>query len=129
MGKFLVASLLNGPASRNTTLIVHSFTATPHEILAEYEEQTGSTWERSYTSIERLKEMEKEEYQIHSPLALVATLRRIWTSGGTLYKFYDDSILGGVDAENLPSQVAANITKQEEGEHPFRSLLRKLSLQ
>lgn len=123
-----MAALLNGTASRNTTLIVHSFTATPHEILAEYEDQTGCTWERSYTTVERLKEMEKEEYQVYSPLAFVATLRRIWTAGGTLYKFYDDSLLGSIDTENIYSQVTANIARQEEGDHPFPSLLRKLSL-
>jgi hypothetical protein len=128
VGKFLVAALLNGSASRNTTLIVHSFTATPNEIVAEYEEQTGCSWEKSYTSLERLREIEKEEYQIYSPLATVATLRRIWTSGGTLYKFYDDSILGSIDTENIYSQVTANIARQAEGDHPFPSLLRKLSL-
>lgn len=108
---------------------MHSFTATPHEILAEYEEQTGTKWEVSYTSMERLKEMEKEEYQIYSPLATVATLRRIWTAGGTLHKYYDDDILGSVDdTETLPSQVTASIIRQENGEQPFPSLLRKLSL-
>jgi hypothetical protein len=128
VGKFLVAALVNGAASRNTTLIVHSFTATPNDIVDEYEVQTGCTWERTYTSMERLKEIEKEEYQIYSPLATVATLRRIWTEGGTLYPYYDDSILDVVETENLCSQVEANITKQEDGEHPFPSLLRKLSL-
>jgi hypothetical protein len=124
VGKFLVAALINSNASRNETLIVHSFTATPHEILAEYEEQTGAKWDKSYTSCERLKEMEKEEYQVYSPLATVVTLRRIWTEGGTLHKFYDDAILGcGDDSETLESQVAANIT-----EGHFPSLLRKLSL-
>ena len=123
-----MAALLNGAASRNTTLIVHSFTATPHDIVAEYEVQTGCTWEKSYTSLERLQEIEKEEYQIYSPLATVATLRRIWTAGGTLYPYYDDSILNGIDTENLCSQVEINIAKQQEGEHPFPSLLRKLSL-
>lgn len=128
MGKFLVAALLNPRAARNTTLVVHSFTATPNEILAEYERQTNSKWEVSYTSLERLREIEKEEYQVYSPMATVVTLRRIWTDGGTLYKFYDDSILGEVDSETLDSQVAANIVKQEEGEGNFPSLLRKLSL-
>ena len=128
VGKFLVAALLNPRAARNTTLVVHSFTATPNEILAEYEKQTNSKWEVSYTSIERLREIEKEEYQIYSPMATVVTLRRIWTDGGTLYKFYDDSILGEVDSETLESQVAANIIKQEQGEGNFPSLLRKLSL-
>ncbi len=107
---------------------MHSFTATPHEILAEYEEQTGCKWEKSYTSLERLKEIEKEEYQIYSPLATVVTLRRIWTEGGTLYKFYDEGILGQIESETLQSQVAANIRKQREGEGHFPSLMRKLSL-
>jgi len=128
VGKFVVAALLNTAAARNTTLIVHSFTATPHEILAEYEEQTGCTWEKSYTSLERLKEIEKEEYQIYSALATVVTLRRIWTEGGTLYKFYDEGILGQIESETLQSQVAANIRKQQEGEGHFPSLMRKLSL-
>src|ERR1700712_2873321 len=94
VGKFVVAALRNTTASRNTTLVVHSFTAPPHEILAEYEQQTGCKWEKSYTSVERLKEIEKEEYQVYSALATVVTLRRIWTEGGTLYKFYDEGILG-----------------------------------
>lgn len=129
VGKFVVAALINGNASKNATLNVHSFTATPHDILAEFEEQTGSKWEVSYTTMERLKEMEKEEYQVYSPLATVATLRRIWTEGGTLHKFYDDDILGSVDdTENLCSQVAASLVRQEQGEQPFPSLLRKLSL-
>ncbi len=128
MGKFVVAALINTTASRNTTLVVHSFTATPHEILAEYEKQTGCTWEKSYTPAERLKEIEKEEYQVYSALATVVTLRRIWTEGGTLYKFYDDTILGQIDSETLESQVAANIRKQEEGEGDFPSLMRKLTL-
>lgn len=128
VGKFVVAALINTNASRNATLIVHSFTATPHEILAEYEAQTGCEWEKSYTSLERLRQIEKEEYQVYSPLATVVTLRRIWTEGGTLYKYYDETILGHIETETLESQVAANIRKQEEGEGNFPSLLRKLSL-
>ncbi|EXJ59089.1 hypothetical protein A1O7_06520 [Cladophialophora yegresii CBS 114405] len=128
VGKFVVAALMNTTASRNTTLIVHSFTATPHEILAEYERQTGCQWEKSYTTLERLKEIEREEYQVYSALATVVTLRRIWTEGGTLHKYYDETILGQVDAETLESQVAANIRKQEDGEGDFPSLMRKLSL-
>lgn len=123
-----MAALVNRAASRNTTLIVHSFTATPNDIVDEYEVQTGGTWERIYTTLDRLKEIEKEEYQIYSPLATVATLRRIWTEGGTLYPYYDDSILDVAERENLCSQVESNITKQKDGEHPFPSLLRKLSL-
>lgn len=123
-----MAALVNNNASRNATLIVHSFTATPHEILAEYEAQTGSTWEKSYTSLERLRQIEKEEYQVYSPLATVVTLRRIWTEGGTLHKYYDETVLGHIETETLQSQVAAGIQKQLEGENHFPSLLRKLSL-
>lgn len=124
----MVAALTNTTASRNATLIVHSFTATPQEILDEYESQTDSKWETSYTSLDRLKEIEKEEYQVYSPLATVVTLRRIWTEGGTLYKYYDETILGQIETETLASQVAANIRKQQEGEGDFPSLMRKLSL-
>jgi len=128
VGKFVVAALTNTTASRNATLIVHSFTATPNEILAEYEEQTKCKWDKSYTPLKRLKEIEREEYQVYSALATVVTLRRIWTEGGTLYKFYDETILGQIDTETLSSQVAANIRKQEDGEGDFPSLMRKLSL-
>jgi hypothetical protein len=78
--------------------------------------------------VDRLKEIEKEEYQVYSPMATVSTLRRIWTEGGTLYKFYDDTILGQIETETLESQVAANIKKQQDGEGDFPSLMRKLSL-
>ena len=107
---------------------MHSFTATPNEILEEYERQTDCKWEKSYTSVERLKEIEKEEYQVYSPLATVVTLRRIWTDGGTLFKYYDETILGQIETETLESQVAANLRKQKEGEGDFPSLMRKLSL-
>jgi hypothetical protein len=112
VGKFVVASLLHPSASRNTTLVVHSFTATPNQILAEYERQTNSKWTVSYTSLERLKQMEHEAYQLHRSVATVITLRRIWTEGGTLFKYYDDSLLGTVDTECLEDQVREAIDKQ-----------------
>jgi len=112
VGKFVVASLLHPSASRNATLVVHSFTASPHQILAEYERQTNCKWSVSYTSLERLKEMEREAYQLHQSSATVITLRRIWTEGGTLYKYYDDSLLGEVDTERLEDQVREAIDKQ-----------------
>lgn len=124
-----MAALLNPRISRNTTLIVHSFTATPNEILEEYERQTNSKWDVSYTSLERLKEIEREEYQVYSPLASVVTLRRIWTEGGTLYKYYDESLLGHVETETLEDQVARNVQKQLLGENMLPlNMLRKLSI-
>jgi len=72
--------------------------------------------------------MEKEEYQVYSPLATVVTLRRIWTEGGTLHKFYDDELLGTIGTETLESQVKSGIEKQAgNDEGPMGSLLRTLS--
>lgn len=127
VGKFVVAALINYITSRNQTLIVHSFTATPNEILQEHEAQTGQSWRKSYTDIKTIKNMEKEAYQIYSPLATVLTLRRIWTEGGTLHKFYDDSLLGFVETETLEEQVRLNIAKQTGRVPGSTSLLHTLS--
>jgi len=127
VGKFVVAALINYHTSRNQTLIVHSFTATPNEILAEYEAQLKKKWEVNYIDTKTLQAMEKEAYQIYSPLATVLTLRRIWTLGGTLHKFYDDSLLGFVETENLADQVRLNIAKQTGRVPGGISLLRTLS--
>ena len=133
VGKFLLSALLHPHISRNATLIVHSFTATPRQILAEYERQTNSTWTISYTSVEQLRELERNAYQVHHSIATVTTLRRIWTEGGTLYKFYDDhslleSVQGDeVQLETLESQVAESIKRQlidpgDEMNNPLRRL-------
>lgn len=127
VGKFVVAALINYIVSRNQTLIVHSFTATPNEILAEHENQLRQKWERQYIDVKQLRQMEKEAYQIYSPLATVLTLRRIWTEGGTLHKFYDDSLLGFVETETLEDQVRLNIAKQTGRVPGGVSLLRTLS--
>lgn len=127
VGKFVVAALINHTVSRNQTLIVHSFTATPNEIVAAHEAQLKQKWTRSYTDVKQLKKMEKEAYQIYSPLATILTLRRIWTEGGTLHKFYDDSLLGFVETETLEDQVRLNIAKQMGRVPGGISLLRTLS--
>ncbi|KAK5937846.1 hypothetical protein PMZ80_009975 [Knufia obscura] len=127
VGKFVVAALINFVTSRNQTLIVHSFTATPNEILAEHEAQMKRKWETNYVDTKTLQAMEKEAYQTYSPLATVLTLRRIWTLGGTLHKFYDDSLLGFVETETLEDQVRLNIAKQTGRVPGGMSLLRTLS--
>lgn len=128
VGKFVVAALINHVVSRNQTLIVHSFTATPNEIIAEHEAQMKQQWSKSYTEVKQLRQMEKEAYQIYSPMATLLTLRRIWTEGGTLHKFYDDSLLGFVETETLGDQVRLNIAKQTGKVPGGISLLRTLSL-
>lgn len=127
VGKFVVAALINYITSRNQTLIVHSFTATPNEIIAEHERQLKQKFTTTYTDAKTLRAMETEAYQIYSPLATVLTLRRIWTEGGTLHKFYDDSLLGFVETENLEDQVRLNVAKQTGRVPGGVSLLRTLS--
>ena len=125
VGKFLLSALLRPSLSRNSTLIVHSFTATPRQILAEYERQTTrgqdqDPWSVSYTSLARLRDLEHQAYQLHqsqSAIATVATLRRIWTEGGTIHKYYDDEgvleMAEGLEGkETLESQVRKSVERQ-----------------
>lgn len=127
VGKFVVAALMNHVVSRNATLIVHSFTATPNEIRREFERQMRTKWDTSYLDLKDLKKWEKDAYQLYSPLAAILTLRRIWTEGGTLHKFYDDSLLGFVETETLEDQVKLTIAKQTGKVPRGQSLLRTLS--
>ncbi|KAK3698387.1 hypothetical protein LTR37_016957 [Vermiconidia calcicola] len=98
VGELVVAALKHPEASRNRALKVNSFTATPKEIVAEFEKQTGGeAWDVSYTSLEQLKEMEKEAHANGDPRAGPLTLRRIWTEGGTLYDRRDNELIGMED--------------------------------
>lgn len=108
VGKFVVAALLlqqrqqqhsdgnanGGNVTKNRALRVNSFTTTPHELLSEFERQTGGEkWQVGYTSVEELERLERE-----NP---VVTLRRIWTSGKTLYaKGDNDELLNGAKEDD-----------------------------
>jgi hypothetical protein len=98
-------------ASRNKALIVNSFTTTPEEILAEFENRTGTKWEVEYTSLKKLKEMEEQAWQDQDPMAAVLTLRRIWTEGGTLYEKRDNSLIGDPPTETVADQVRHAVQK------------------
>lgn len=126
VGKFVVAALLQqqqqhsdgndngGNVTKNRALRVNSFTTTPHELLSEFERQTGGEkWQVGYTSVEELERLERE-----NP---VVTLRRIWTSGKTLYaKGDNDELLNGAKEDddgffcldNVESAVAQAIDVQ-----------------
>jgi len=92
---------------------VNSFTATPHQILAEFEQQTGAKWDVKYVSLDELKRIEKEAWESGKVFATGATLRRIWTEGGTLYeKPRDNAVLGEPRMETLAEQVAWVVGKQ-----------------
>jgi hypothetical protein len=113
VGNLLVAALLHPEAAKNKALCVNSFTATPDEILAEFEKQTGGQkWDVSYTSLEDLKKSEEKMWADGSPLATGYTLRRIWTEGGTLYEKRDNGIIGEPKMETLEDQVRLAIEAQ-----------------
>lgn len=113
VGKLVVAALQHPAESEDKILIVNSFTATPNEILAEFEKQTGAKWDVAYTSLEKLKQLEKEAWDSGAPWATSATLRRIWTEGGTLYeKPRDNALIGDPKTETLADQVKQIIEQQ-----------------
>ncbi|KAF2466609.1 isoflavone reductase family protein [Lindgomyces ingoldianus] len=107
VGNLLVAAL-NTPfpsSSSSRILKVNSFTTTPRSILTEFEKQTNGKWEVSYTSLDKLKELEAKAWEEKSPIAAVYTLRRIWTQGGTLYEGRDNGKIGDPKMETLEEQV------------------------
>ncbi|KAI1625181.1 isoflavone reductase [Exophiala viscosa] len=124
VGKLLLAALTYPDVSRNKALKVKSFTTTDADLLEEFEKQTGGEkWKVSYTSIEELKRLEKEAWEMANPLATVITLRRIWATGGTLYDKWDNEAIGSPAVQSLAEAVAAAIDVQLHGE---RELKRKL---
>jgi hypothetical protein len=100
-----MASLKHPVESRNRALKVNSFTTTPKDILAEFERQTGATWQVSYTSLDELRALEKEAWVNGDPTAAGITLRRIWTEGGTLYEKRDNDLIGPVEVQSLSDIV------------------------
>ncbi|TKA69989.1 hypothetical protein B0A55_08841 [Friedmanniomyces simplex] len=116
LGSLVVAALLHPEEARDRALKVNSFTATGHQVLAEFEKQTGGKWIVSYTSLDELKEMETEAWEKGEPFATVFTLRRIWTEGGTLYKGRDNGVIEYRDTEALATLVR-RIIRTQTGEH------------
>lgn len=116
VGKLVVATLKHPESCRNKAIRVNSFTTTPRELLAEFEKQTGQQWSVSYTSLERLKQLEEEAWKQGLPRAGTITLRRIWTSGKTLYEKRDNDLIdledGLDDVESAVRQAIEVQTKQ-----------------
>ena len=94
VGKLVVATLKHPDEARNRALKVNSFTATPKEIVAEFEKQSGDQkWDISYTSLDKLKELEQQAWERGDPKAGPMTLRRIWTEGKTPYGQRDNGVI------------------------------------
>ncbi|KAE9968719.1 hypothetical protein BLS_005680 [Venturia inaequalis] len=113
VGRLLVAAVKSPEQSKNKALIVNSFTATPDEILAEYEKQTGAKWEKEYIPLDLLKQLEEEAWEKEVPWATGFTLKRIWTEGGTLYESRDNEAIGFTKPDTLADAVAEAIKVQE----------------
>ncbi|CEL10129.1 Putative Isoflavone reductase family protein (AFU_orthologue; AFUA_1G12510) [Aspergillus calidoustus] len=112
VGKFVVHTLTHWDQAKGRALKLNSFTATPEEILAEFEKQTGEKWEVEYTSLAQLKAFEEEAWARGEPDATGLTLRRIWTEGGTLYDKRDNVDIGAEDTVTLTEAVKEAIRAQ-----------------
>ncbi|EME47131.1 hypothetical protein DOTSEDRAFT_41618 [Dothistroma septosporum NZE10] len=114
VGKLVVAALLHPEPVENKAIHVNSFTATPEEIVAEFEKQLGTKWDVAYTSLDKLEQLEKEAWAKELPKAGTITLRRIWTSGGTLYEKRDNHLIGMEDeVDSLADAVRQAIAVQK----------------
>jgi hypothetical protein len=113
VGKLVVKALLHPEASKNRALKVNSFTASWNELVAEFEKQTGGEkWAVSHTSLERLRELEREAWGEKNPWATGYTLKRIWAEGGTLYEKRDNYVIDAEDTDTLADAVGAAVAAQ-----------------
>lgn len=120
VGKLVAAALLHPEHIKNKAIHVNSFTTTPKELVAEFERQTGGDpWRVDITDLETLKKLEKEAYAAGAARAGSYTLRRIWTSGGTLYEKRDNDLIGmedGLDSLQTTVAQAIEVQKKRAGE-------------
>lgn len=99
VGKFVTATLRHPAQSFGKALKVQSFIVTPKNVLAEFEKQTGSKFDVTYTPLPEIEELEEVLWDKNSdnaqpkPQSTPVTLRRIWAQGGTLYEKNDNDVL------------------------------------
>ncbi|KAF4508974.1 hypothetical protein G6O67_005290 [Ophiocordyceps sinensis] len=105
-GKAVVAALRHPEASFNKALKVASFVATPNQVLAECEKQTGAKFTVRHIPLAEVEAFEDQMYKEQNPFAAVSALRRIWATGGTLYGKWDNQSIG-LDSSNLESLEVA----------------------
>ncbi|OJK00097.1 hypothetical protein ASPACDRAFT_118019 [Aspergillus aculeatus ATCC 16872] len=114
VGRFVAHALTHWDQARYRALKLNSFTTTPHEILREFEFQTGQKWEVEYTSLDELRRLEAQAWEQGAPHATTFTLRRIWAEGGTLYERRDNEDIGVVATQSLQELVRDSIHRQSE---------------
>lgn len=117
VGKLVVKVLLHPDQCKNKALKVNSFTATGNEILEEFEKQCGGEkWNVEHTSIEELRNLERDAWANKHPVAPIFTLRRIWNEGGTLYDQTDNRLIDAENMQTLSDAVANAIATQLSGD-------------
>lgn len=104
--KAVVGALRHPDASFDKALKIHSFVVTPNQVLVELEKQLGKQFTKEYVPISKLESIETAWWKEGNPLATIATLRRIWATGGTLYDKWDNESVG-LDESNLDSLETA----------------------
>ncbi|RFU81266.1 isoflavone reductase family [Trichoderma arundinaceum] len=106
-GTAVVAALRHPEASLNKVVRVASFVATSNQVLSEYEKQLGAKLRVKYVSLVDHGVVERKMWEEGNPWGTVATLRRIWATGGAMY---DDGLANGsigLGDDNLDSLEAA----------------------
>ncbi|KZT61964.1 NAD(P)-binding protein [Calocera cornea HHB12733] len=80
-----VLSAVQAPpeTTKNATLRVQSFTATPAELQKGFENVLGKPLKTIYTPLDTVRKVEKEKQEAKEPAAVVYTLNRIWYEGGS----------------------------------------------
>lgn len=105
VGRLLVAVLKHPQYCDGKAVKVNSFTASPEEILAEFERQTEVKWKVNYTPLDELRRLEAQAWDSGNPLASIYTLRRIWTEGSTVYDRTDNEAIGITKMDSLEMVV------------------------
>jgi hypothetical protein len=106
VGKFVAATLRHPEASFGKALKVQSFVVTPNQVVAEYEKQTGAKFKVTQAPLDEVRAIEAKLWEDKNPAAGIATLRRIWAEGGTLYAKNDNEVVG-MKPEDLDSLEGA----------------------
>ncbi|KOS19061.1 Isoflavone reductase [Escovopsis weberi] len=112
VGRAVVAALQHPEAAAGRTLRVASFVVSPNQVRAEYEAQAGGPFDTRYIPLTEFEALERALWEEgRQPNATIATLRRIWATGGAEYPELDNAAIGlGEDGlESLSEAVRQQI--------------------
>ncbi|KAM0254690.1 hypothetical protein ACHAQJ_006540 [Trichoderma viride] len=106
-GTAVVAALRHPEASLNKVLKVASFVKTSNEVLNEYERQTGVKFRVKYVTLVNHEAAERKMWEEGSPWGTVASLRRIWATGGAMYDSLSNESIGLNEGDMESLEVVA----------------------